>query len=300
LKTVGEKEVGFVLIPGGEFVMGHAPVASGPTMDALEGALPPRKVALSSFYMQEHETSNGEMEAYLASPEFAELVKSRNTSKDDLLEDWAELSPRFGEDEDREKPGSPFPVSGIRHELAEAYAGWLGGKLPTEAQWEFTARSRGGDVLYPWDTPGKPSESPDDVKKKAVIDPVEPPNARIVDREGNKDRTAQGVFDMLGNVREWCRDRFMPSESEMFKAESQRTLVNPVGPSTSWPSGTSPFVIRGGSHLSFPHKVSVYAPRSYASEVESLGMPEDLQKYGAQTDLGFRVVIEVKDAPEGP
>jgi serine/threonine-protein kinase len=299
LKTVGEKEVGFVLIRGGEFVMGHAPVENGPNASALEGALPPRKVTLSSFYMQEQETSNGEMDAYVGSPEFTKEAESRNTNKKALLEKWAEQSPRFGENMNEEMVEPAFPVSGIRHEMATAYAQWLGGKLPTEAQWEYAARSRGGDVLYPWDKPGKPAESFDDVKARAVIDPLNP-GTRITGREKNEDRTAEGVFDMLGNVREWCRDRFMPSDSAMFTAEAKRALVDPLGPSTSWPSATSPFVIRGGSYLTFAPSVSVYRPRAYSSDVETPETIEDLQKYGSQPDLGFRIVIEVKDAPAGP
>jgi hypothetical protein len=92
----------------------------------------------------------------------------------------------------------------------------------------------------------------------------------------------------------------MPSDSAMFKAETKQALVDPLGPSTSWPSGTSPFVIRGGSFLTFAPSVSVYRPRGYSSDVEPPETIEDLRDDGSQPDLGFRVVIEVKDAPAGP
>ena len=46
---------------------------------------------------------------------------------------------------------------GISHALAEDYARSVGGNLPTEAQWEFAARSRGLPMRYVWDSDDKPS-----------------------------------------------------------------------------------------------------------------------------------------------
>jgi serine/threonine-protein kinase len=299
LKQVGEEEVGFVLIRGGDFVMGHPPTPESPVSSALELALPPMKVSLSGFYMQENETSNRDMAAFLDSPDFAKMAESQNMTRDELIKAWAELSPKFGTNVAGLPTESPFPVSGIRHELAEAYAGWLGGKLPTEAQWEYTARSQGTHVLYPWDTPGKPSESSNDVKPNAVID-SHTAIFSIVGRENNKDRTVQGVYDLIGNVREWCRDRFMPANSEVFRTEANRKRVNPLGPAISSPDGTSPFVIRGGSFLTFAPTVSVYGPRGFSTDVELPETIQDLQKYKTLPEVGFRVVVEVKDAPSAP
>lgn len=87
-----------------------------------------------------------------------------------------------------------YPVVFMRPEAAEAYAAWAGKRLPTEYEWEITARGSEGR-LYPWGN-----------------EPVEPSRANYNFLIGHttpvgsfeKGKTPEGVYDMTGNVWELC------------------------------------------------------------------------------------------------
>jgi len=95
------------------------------------------------------------------------------------------------------------PLNCARFMYAETFCAWIGGRLPTESEWEFAARSRGKDNEYPW---GNADPSCD----LAVI--------KNEDGEGcgtghtwpvcskPLGNTEQGLCDMSGNVMEWVAD----------------------------------------------------------------------------------------------
>ena len=100
------------------------------------------------------------------------------------------------------------PVSTVTRDQARAYCHWVGGRLPTEAEWEFAARSQQSGMLtqYPWGGNGS------DI---AVQDCKLVPYAgcsREVNDVGTTslDVTTRGIFDMGGNVAEWVDDDFTP------------------------------------------------------------------------------------------
>jgi formylglycine-generating enzyme required for sulfatase activity len=186
----------WVDIPGGTFTMG---CSSGDT-DCAEDELPAHSVTITTFEMLETEVTEAQFEA----------VTSRNPS----------CTVRQGGGP--EHPVECMTLFKARDHFCEA----IGGRLPTEAEWEYAARA-GSTTRYPCG---------DDA---ACLDAV----AWFVDNsEGGKHAVkttapnAFGLYDMLGNVWEWTSDRYGPH----YYTDSPSD--NPQGP-----AGGSYNVVRGGS-----------------------------------------------------
>jgi serine/threonine-protein kinase len=254
----------FIRIEGGTFKMGNDGFAgSGSEEDDDQ---PAHRVELSDFYMQETEVTNGEMEAYFRQTKFPR-------------ERWPERWKRFRnllESEGREF--ELHPAVGISHAMAADYARWVGGKLPTEAQWEFAARSRGKPIPYVWG---------DEPRKTAVYANVNSAGTgdrawtvKVKDRP--RDRTEQRIYDLMGNVREWCRDVWFEYKN------SEAPQRNPQGPPPP-EDGRFEYVVRGASHLWWAD--DKYTTTTRPRRAEGL-TADELKGDGTAQDVGFRVVIE--------
>jgi len=190
-----------VLIPGGEFLMGKP--------DGKDGLLP-HTVRVASFHLDQHEVTNAQ---YLV---FCEATGRK-------LPIFWELE-RF-----RSGPNFPdHPVVGVSNGDAKAYAKWIGRRLPTEAEWEFAAR--GGLAGKKYDTGDDLPDSSANTKSAKLGGPVAVASFRP---------NAYGLYDMVGNVREWVSDYY----SDSYFAESPED--NPTGPE----KGTQR-VIKGGGWFS--------------------------------------------------
>ena len=259
----------FLLITGGEFVMG---AFDENVKEFLTEEQPGHTVRLSNFYLQETEVTFGEFDRFCK-----ETMRDRNDPdlKDGFYYAWDTQRKKMSEDELRK-----HPVVGVTRKLAEVYAHHVGGELPSEAQWEFAARSRGQNRLYVWGDNQLPKNA--NVHQAIVVGIETLPVGLSTD-----DRTEQGVLDLAGNVREWCRDvwKIYP------QVEPGRDPVQVPASDDANPL----FVIRGGSYNT-PPETARATWRSDLRGAESLEYKARSDYH--EKDLGFRVVLEILEIPE--
>lgn len=158
-----------VLIPGGEYTLGH-PAPPTPA----EG--PPATVTLEPFYIDKFEVR---YEQYLKVARETGLGVPRSQAFQNLLAEGK-------------------PIIGISHDDALNYAQSVRKDLPTEAEWEAAARGKEGN-LYPWGSNPEPGV--------AVLGLGGGGTTKPVDQLG-RDVSPYGVVGMGGNVSEWTKDRY--------------------------------------------------------------------------------------------
>jgi formylglycine-generating enzyme required for sulfatase activity len=187
----------------------------------IEREQPEREVVLSPFYIDAHETTNGEFATWLNTAvvtlrmqedkEFHILRYVKDQDGTELID----LFPQLGGIE-RKTANGPFevrpgfarkPVVQVTWDGANRYCKANGKRLPTEAEWEFAAR---GSVArrFPW--------GDDDPRCDGVVfghgeggpcghNELGPHEIQ----SSSQDRTPEGAFDLSGNVSEWVYDQFL-------------------------------------------------------------------------------------------
>ena len=166
-----------VLIPVGSFEMGDH------FSEGEEDELPVHTVALDAFYMDTHEVTVGQ---------FKQFVNQTGYDYDHMWDDVAKYS-----------PGDDYPMIYVNWNDATAYAEWAGKRLPTEAEWEYAARGGLVGQRYVWGDDEKLArdyanyEWVEGKDKWELCSPV-----------GSFKPNGYGLYDMAGNVLEWCADRY--------------------------------------------------------------------------------------------
>ena len=178
-----------VLIPSGSFEMGDH-------LDNMANALPVHRVELDAFYMDSTEVTNGQYGVF--------------------MEQTGHRKPRYWTNSSYNQTNQP--VVGVDWNDAVAYAKWAGKRLPTEAEWEYAAR--GGLVGKRY--PGGDEITHDDANYSGTggKDVWEGwPNGGTAP-VGSFEANGYGLYDMAGNVYEWCQDWYGESYSSRLSVNT--------------------------------------------------------------------------------
>lgn len=180
------------------------------------------------------------------------------------------------------------PVTQVSWEDANAYAIWAGKSLPTEAQWEYAARGGLEKQIFPWG-----NASIDQLPYKANTWQGEFPNKNsmqdgylFVAPVASYPANSYGLYDMSGNVWEWCADWY---DANYYASIGQEILVNPKGSNKSF-DPDEPMVpkkvIRGGSFLCNASYCASYRVSARMKTAQDTGLEH----------TGFRCVINSKSS----
>jgi len=217
-----------VAVPEGEFLMGNG-----------DSNNPEHMVFVSSFWIYSTEVTN---QQYLLCESLGEC-----TSPD--LDD----NPAYGE-----KQNANNPVVGVTYEQAATYCGFINGRLPTEAEWEKSARDSNSH-LYPW---GDTAPTCDLLNFNDCVGNT----SNVINYQDGA--SIYGALDMAGNVSEWVADWFDPDYYSTSPSE------NPKGPASGMMRS-----VRSNTYASDADRAKVI---NRSSEDPQIHRP----------DLGFRCVVD--------
>jgi len=199
--------------------------------DGEDDEKPVHQVTLSDFYIGKYEVTNGQ---------FCKFLNEKG-NQEEGGELWLDLKSPYSYCKKRDEKYAPksgyenHPVADVTWYGAKAYCEWAGGRLPTEAEWEYAAKggnkSRGykysgsnniNAVAWYYNKSGDRTVLLD---REFIATPVWHPYDFVRTQPvGIKEPNELGIYDMSGNVLEWCWDWY----DENYYSNSPAS--NPKGP----------------------------------------------------------------------
>lgn len=279
-----EVQKGMIWIPGGEFSMGSD------NIDSKKDEKPIHKVKVDGFWMDETPVTNRQFKEFVDATGYVTTAEIAPTLDEIMSQvppgtpppapellvpaslvfkgskgpiplnnhfswwDWkpgANWKHPLGPDSSIEGK-EDHPVVQISWYDANAYARWAGKRLPTEAEWEFAALGGQKDAKYVWGNEEFSEENP----QANIWQGKFPYKSTKKDGEfgttpvKNFKPNPYGLYDMSGNVWQWCSDLYNVS---YYKEEAKKEIsINPEGPKESYDPDepyAKKYVHRGGSFL---------------------------------------------------
>lgn len=253
--TEDDAPEGMVLIPAGEFDIGSNDA------EARNNEQPVRRVYVDAFYMDETEVTNVQFKEFLReNPRWQKDRIADRFHNGDYLAHWKGNNYPDGK--------ANHPVTRVSWYAAMAYAEWADKRLPTEAEWEKAARGGLVQKKYPWG---------DTYDLNMVAHGVS--NTHVVGKYSPND---YGLYDMAGNVDEWCLDEYIedfylnsPERNPLAGDSTLEMLLKRFRDSDRWSfrviRGGSWFEGEGGSTKSKRCAERIRAASAYAGAYEDKG-----------------------------
>ena len=249
-----QESIEMVFVKGGSFQMGtdrqhYQQDGEYEAPDANRPEKPAHLVTLSDFYISRFEVTQKVWKSVMGTnPSYfkGEQRPVESVSWYDAVKFCNKLSEKDGFD----------PVYTINGTQVTCDFTKNGYRLPTEAEWEYAARGGRKSENYDYAGSNDPEEAGWLYADRSDTSPV-----------GIKKPNELGLYDMTGNVYEWCWDRF---DFNYYKISPEK---NPTGPAQG-----EKRALRGGGYR------SLSVPQ-YFTTIRARGNPDD-----KSMDLGFRIV----------
>ncbi len=233
MRAVALPEIEWRLVPAGPFLMGSDPAGAYPPESDEQ---PRHRVPLAAFEIGRVPVTHGQYRVFAAATGRPPPCSWPAAAREDDL-----------------------PVTYVSWDDAQAFCGWSGTRLPTEAEWEGAARG-GDDRLWPW------GNEPPDSSRCTFSAGIGGPSPVGIHQRG---ASPAGALDMAGNVFEWVSSAYRPypyDPTDGREEHDDRDLR----------------VVRGGSYLDSPDGIRCSTRRAM------LGAARD-------TYVGFRVVRDTAE-----
>ena len=289
-----------VRLDGGTFAMGQAEVY------AEEG--PIRQTTVDGFWIDPHEVTNRQFAAFVEATDYVTLaeksvdpavfgVPEEQIPAELLLPGSAVFTPperpsnsysdwwKYVPGANWKRPSGPGgpeaqpnePVVHLGWEDMQAYARWKGGRMPTEAEWEYAASAGQAPT----------TEQPEEANSWQGVFPAvnrETDGFKGIAPVGCYAPNPNGLYDMVGNVWEVTADLFRPghdpADTDNPRGPSENQAYDPFNP--GFPSR----VMKGGSYLCAPNYCQRYRPASRQGRDPGMGA----------SNVGFRLAYDTPPA----
>jgi formylglycine-generating enzyme required for sulfatase activity len=294
-------------IPGGEFWMGCEDCG-------MPDALPLHLVSVDGFWMKTTPVTNEQFAAFVEATHYITVAERQPDPKDfpgvppsalqpgsivftppthrvslDDYSQWWTYVPGANW-KHPEGPSSDLngrarhPVVQVAWDDANAYAKWSGKRLPTEAEFEFAARGGLDRNRYPWGNELRPAgKVPANIWEGHFPDVNSGEDGYVTTSPVTAfSRNGYGLYDVGGNVWQWCADWYRPDYYQTFRSPAVAAHA-PRGPEASFDPDeptAQKRVTRGGSFLCSGEYCSRYLVGSRGKAEIHTGL----------SNLGFRVV----------